>query len=157
LDHRVYAFDAHGCGATSCGPVWQADTGDVVYSSPAVANGVLYVGSQDQKLYAFSAAGTTGCAAPAPGSVKTCTPLWTATVGGSVYSSPAVANGVVYVGSDDGHLYAFDAAGQRNCNGSPKACNPLANVATNGPVQSSPAVESGTVFVGSADGGLYAY
>ena len=27
--------------------------------------------------------------------------------GACVYSSPAVANGVVYVGSDDGNVYAF--------------------------------------------------
>src|SRR5207249_11579981 len=33
----------------------------------------------------------------------------TAPTGGPIYSSPAVANGLVYVGSDDGNLYAFDA------------------------------------------------
>lgn len=32
---------------------------------------------------------------------------WTATTGSSVDSSPAVANGVVYVGSRDGKLYAY--------------------------------------------------
>ncbi len=46
------------------------------------------------KLYAFSAA--------------TGQPLWSAATGGSIESSPAVANGVVYVGSDDGSLHAFD-------------------------------------------------
>ena len=59
-----------------------------MYSSPAVANGVVYVGSFDAKVYALNA--TTGAT------------LWTATTGGDVISSPAVANGVVYVGSD-GH------------------------------------------------------
>jgi outer membrane protein assembly factor BamB len=34
---------------------------------------------------------------------------WTALISGS--SSPAVVNGVVYVGSADGNLYAFDATG----------------------------------------------
>ena len=38
---------------------------------------------------------------------RACPPLWTATTGGQVFSSPAVANGVVYVGSTDGKLYAF--------------------------------------------------
>jgi hypothetical protein len=33
--------------------------------------------------------------------------LWTSTNGGPVSSSPAVVNGVVYVGSDDGEVYAF--------------------------------------------------
>ena len=35
--------------------------------------------------------------------------LWTATTGGAVDSSPAVANGVVYVGSDDDKVYALNA------------------------------------------------
>ena len=35
--------------------------------------------------------------------------LWNYTTGGSVYSSPAVANGVVYVGSDDFNVYALNA------------------------------------------------
>jgi outer membrane protein assembly factor BamB len=32
---------------------------------------------------------------------------WSYTTGGYVWSSPAVANGVVYVGSWDGKVYAF--------------------------------------------------
>jgi outer membrane protein assembly factor BamB len=33
--------------------------------------------------------------------------LWSSTTGGSVDSSPTVANGMVYVGSNDGKLSAF--------------------------------------------------
>ena len=55
-----------------------------------MANGVVYVGSNDFKVYALNAA--TGAK------------LWSYTTGGLVYSSPAVANGVVYVGSDDGNV-----------------------------------------------------
>ncbi len=36
---------------------------------------------------------------------------WTFATGSSVQSLPAVANGVVYAGSGDGNLYAFDLAG----------------------------------------------
>src|SRR5690348_16640938 len=35
---------------------WSVPTGGGVQSSPAVANGVLYVGSNDRKLYALDAA-----------------------------------------------------------------------------------------------------
>ena len=101
-DNKLYAFDADGCGAATCEPLWTATTGGDIDSSPAVANGVVYVGSEDNKLYAFDA---DGCGA------ATCRPLWTATTGGNVDSSPAVANGVVYVGSDDNKLYAFAADG----------------------------------------------
>ena len=34
---------------------------------------------------------------------------WRVQTGGPGQSSPTVANGVVYVGSGDGHLYALDA------------------------------------------------
>ena len=62
-------------------------------SSPAVANGVVYVGSCDNNVYALNA--STGAE------------LWSYTTGTMGVSSPAVANGVVYVGSDDGKVYAF--------------------------------------------------
>ena len=69
-----------------------------MFSSPAVANGVVYVGSQDDNVYALNA--STGAR------------LWSFTTGGSVFfSSPGVANGVVYVGSEDFKIYAFDKTG----------------------------------------------
>lgn len=63
------------------------------FDGRAVANGIVYVGSDDNNLYAFNA--TTGAK------------LWNYTTGGAVESSPAVANGVVYVGSEDGNVYAI--------------------------------------------------
>jgi outer membrane protein assembly factor BamB len=134
---------------------WTTTTGGAFYySSPAVANGVVYVGSVEGELYAFDAAGATGCS----GAPKTCSPLWTATTGGAIYSSsPAVANGVVYVGSDDGKLYAFDAAGVTNCSGTPKTCSPLWTATIGGEVRTSPAVANGVVYVGDGSYGLYAF
>ena len=61
-----------------------------MYSSPAVANGVVYVGSYDKNVYALDA--------------KTGAKLWSYIAGGGVYTSPSVANGLVYVGSDDGNV-----------------------------------------------------
>src|SRR6476620_7541891 len=93
-----------------------------VRSSPAVAKGVAYVGGNAGDLHAFDAAGTTGCSGS--GVPKFCAPLWTGHTG-PISSSPAVANGVVYIGSDDGTFYAFDAVGTTGCSGSPKTCPPL--------------------------------
>jgi hypothetical protein len=136
------------------GVAWTATTGNAIYSSPAVANGVVYVGSNDHKLYAFDAAGVTGCS----GSPKTCLPLWTGSTTDIIFSSPAVANGVVYIGSDDNKLYAFDAAGITGCSGSPKTCTPLWTGATGNYIRfSSPAVANGVVYVGSDDAKLYAF
>ena len=155
-DGKLWAFDAAGkinCSGTpkSCTPLWSATIGPS-FSSPTVANGVVYVGSDDGNLYAFDAAGTTNCS----GTPKSCAPLWSATTGNSVESSPAVASGVVYVGSDDGNLYAFDAAGTTNCSGSPKSCAPLWR-ATAPTSFSSPAVVNGIVYVGAGDHKLYAF
>jgi outer membrane protein assembly factor BamB len=85
----VYALNA-----STGGKLWKHATGYLVYSSPAVANGVVYVGSDDHKVYALNA--------------KTGAKLWSYTAGTDVLPSPAVANGVVYVVSwDDGKIYAF--------------------------------------------------
>jgi hypothetical protein len=65
--------------------------------------------------------------------------LWTFTTGGAVETSPAVVDGIVYFGSDDGYVYAVDAA----------KGNLIWNYSTGGPVHSSPAVADGVVFVGS--------
>lgn len=138
-DGRLNAFDAAGCGASVCSPLWQGLAGkdSILESSPAVADGTVFVGAFDGRLYAF---GADGCGA------LTCKPLWTATTGASIESSPTVSGGVVYVGSDDGNLYAFDAAG---CGAA--RCDPLWVGAIGSPVfSSSPAVAHGMVFIGSA-------
>src|SRR5208283_4324334 len=76
--------------------LWNYTTGNLVdYSSPAVINGVVYVGSDDHYVYALNAA--TGAY------------IWSYKTGSSVDSSPAVANGMVYIGSEDHKVYALNA------------------------------------------------
>ena len=111
---------------------WSYATGDRVHSSPAVANGVVYVGSDDHNVYALNA--STGAK------------LWSYTTGDVVDSSPAVANGVVYVGSYDGNVYALNASTGAK----------LWSYTTGASVYSSPAVANGVVYVGSDDGNVYA-
>jgi outer membrane protein assembly factor BamB len=82
-------------------PDWSYATGNniysIIYSSPAVAGGVVYIGSYDDTLYALDA--VTGAR------------KWSYTTGNWITSSPAVANGVVYVGSWDDTIYAFHLPG----------------------------------------------
>jgi len=75
--------------------LWEFETGSAVSSSPAIgSDGTVYVGSQDNKLYAIN--GQTG--------VK----LWEFKTGRDVNSSPAIgSDGTVYVGSWDTKLYAI--------------------------------------------------
>lgn len=63
-----------------------------------------------------------------------------------VVSSPTIVDGIVYVGCDDSHVYALDAAtGDEEW-----------RFETDDRVVSSPTVSEGTVFVGSWDDHLYA-
>ncbi|MEI6841914.1 MAG: PQQ-binding-like beta-propeller repeat protein, partial [Methanomicrobiales archaeon] len=112
--------------------LWRFQTEGDVSSSPVVANGVIYVGSDDGHLYAIDA--VTG------------TEIWRFRTGDLVYSSPAASNGIVYSGSDDGHLYAIDAV----------MGTEIWKFRTDGDVTSSLAVSNGVVYVGSDDGHLYA-
>jgi outer membrane protein assembly factor BamB len=72
---------------------------------------------------------------------------WKFTTGAAVFSAPAVGgDGTVYLGSDDGNLYAVNPDGSRKW-----------KFATGFKVESSPAVgDEGTIYVGSGDDELYA-
>jgi len=113
-------------------PYWTAKTGNTINSSPAVANGIVYLGSDDHKLYAFNA--TNG------------TLLWAVSAGDRVYSSPTVSKGVVYFGSTDGKFYALDAT-----SGNPRWIAPIGNQ-----IYSSPVVVNDIVYFGSFDTKVYA-
>ena len=132
--------------ATRLQLAWQGQMGDLVdFSSPAVVEGVVYVGSFDGRLYAFNA---NGCA-PA----TLCQPLWSGATGNDITSSPAVVKGTVFIGSADHKLYAFAAKG---CGKS--TCAPLWKGATGGAIlDSSPVVVNGVVYVGDFDNKLYAF
>ena len=162
-DWATFHHDNTHAGFTLFGPdndgqlttSFTATTGGPVFSSAAVMNGVVYVGSLDSKLYAFDAGGTTNCG----GSPVSCNPLWTGVTpsGFSISSSPTVANGIVYIGSDDNFVYAFDANGETNCSGTPKTCAPLWADHTSSTVRSSPTVENGVLYIGSSHDTLEAF
>jgi outer membrane protein assembly factor BamB len=92
---------SHTGYSTSAGPMtnetmWNYTTGaDGVPGSPAVVNGIVYIGSDDGNLYALNA--TTG------------TLIWNYTVGPPGQSSPAVANGIVYIAAGYYYFYALNA------------------------------------------------
>jgi outer membrane protein assembly factor BamB len=73
--------------------------------------------------------------------------VWTFSTNGDVASSPAIAGNVIYVGSEDGCLYAINGTtGEK-----------LWEYTTGDQITSSPAVCDGMVYVGSHDGKLYAF
>src|SRR5665647_1655342 len=112
---------------------WSYTTGGIVYSSPAISNGMVYVGSYDGNVYALNAADGTK--------------VWSYVTGGTA-SSPAVANGLVYIGGTDGYIYALNAADGT------KLWSYWIGYGNAG--FSSPAVDNGVVYVGSQDHNVYA-
>jgi len=110
---------------------WTYTTGSEVRSSPAVADGIVFIGSNDSNVYALD---------QYSGAL-----VWSFTTGGWVQSSPAIADGKVYVGSFDGKVYCLDAS----------TGAPIWNYTTSGIVFSSPAVSGGNVYLGSLDHKVY--
>jgi len=112
--------------------LWKFATGGSVTCTPAVADGVVYLGSNDGNVYALDSA--------------TGTERWRVLTGPCYGSSPALANGVVYIGGNQ-YVFALDAATGKN----------LWTFATGNTVQSSPAVVDGRVYVGSTDENVYGF
>jgi eukaryotic-like serine/threonine-protein kinase len=78
-------------------PVWEQPfkTGDKIWSTPAVSDSTVYIGSYDHKLYALEAA---------TGEKK-----WEFESDGAFVSTPVVDGNTVYAGSFDKHFYAINA------------------------------------------------
>jgi outer membrane protein assembly factor BamB len=74
---------------------WKFKTEGKIFSSPAICNEVVYIGSEDHNMYAID---------ENSGKIH-----WKFTTGGAVHSSPAVYKNVVYFGSYDGFYYALNA------------------------------------------------
>jgi len=123
------AFDASYPEGTEPAPVWSFTTGAAILSSPAVANGLVFVTSEDNNVYALNA--------------STGSKVWEFGTSSPIDSSPAVVNGVVYV--DNGTLYALNASG----GGQIWADSGLEGA-------SSPTVAGGTIYIGSYNGNVYA-
>lgn len=94
-DGNLYAINGN-TGAV----VWSFKTDGAIASSPAVATGgtepVIVVGSDDGNVYFVLDNGTTAAQ------------MATFHIGAPVRSSPAIgSDGTIYVGADDGHVYAI--------------------------------------------------
>ncbi|ABF43167.1 Pyrrolo-quinoline quinone [Candidatus Koribacter versatilis Ellin345] len=135
---------------------WKFETKAQLHSSPAVANGVVYVGSTSRNLLAVD--------------LETGKLKWKFETGARIVSSPAVVDGVVYVASYDGNFYAVDAVTGKEkwkfkTGGEKRFAAPHLHGST--PVTetmpdpfdsylSSPVVVAGVVYFGSGDTNVYA-
>ncbi|MCW2979522.1 MAG: hypothetical protein JWO14_1249 [Solirubrobacterales bacterium] len=101
-----YGGDMNAVEAKNGQIVWQTGSlgtgvsGGEFYSTPAVADGRVYAGNNDDRVYSFDLS---------DGELA-----WTHSTGGYVYSGPTVATTqntppTVYIGSFDGNIYALNA------------------------------------------------
>ncbi|MBK7870454.1 MAG: PQQ-binding-like beta-propeller repeat protein [Saprospiraceae bacterium] len=128
-DGFMYALDRK-----SGQQVWRMDHKvSWVMSSPAIANGKVFVGSSDgQFVQAVD--------------LKNGQELWRFKVTAPVWSSPTAAEGIVYIGCADNRLYALNAeTGEK-----------IWRFRTNARILGTPIVADGLVYCGSDDGYLYA-
>ncbi|MBI3753911.1 MAG: PQQ-binding-like beta-propeller repeat protein [Deltaproteobacteria bacterium] len=102
------------------------------YSSPAIVDNIVYVGTADKYFYAID--------------LMKGRKIWEFKTTGAVESSPTVADGRVYFGTGDGVLYCLDT----------KDGHEIWRFQAATEIISSPAAEGGVVYLNSADDKLYA-
>lgn len=133
----IYSLDANTGHV-----IWQTRVGDQVYSSPALANGILYaVGVHSKSAVSWGLDAQTG------------KPRWQHSIPALVYASPTVVGHTLYLtvgkGFDpgDGGIEVLNAL-----NGQRQQAISLQSTAT-----SSVAVITSWLFFGAHDGNLYAF
>jgi outer membrane protein assembly factor BamB/tRNA A-37 threonylcarbamoyl transferase component Bud32 len=113
-------------------PLWSFKVEDAVRSTPLIYNGVVYVGSYDNNLWALDAQ---------EGGL-----VWKFATEGGIGSSPVYGGGSIFIGSSDYRLYAVNVRdGKRRW-----------TFKADGKIFTTPALELGLIFFGSDDGKLYA-
>lgn len=136
-DKHIYCLDLYS-GKLK----WAFSTDNLpIYSTPIVDNGIIYVGSgagqSECYLYAIS--------------LNTGTLIWKFKVYGSIFSSPTIANNILFFGAGDYNFYAID-----KFNG-----QLVWKYSTDGTsyrhFSSSPCYTDSSAIVGNDDGFLYAF
>lgn len=128
--HSGYTTSSDSTGSAKL--LWTCQTGRMVRSSPAVADGYVVVGSRDSQVFCLSASNGE--------------PLWKYPIKNEVWSSPALHEGLVYVGADDGYVYCLNVT----------TGELFWRSAVGGQVRSSPTIVDGCVYVGSGNNSVCA-
>ncbi len=123
-------------------PKWAFQAGGDIYSSPAVVDGRVYVGSGDKNLYCLNA--------------YTGQKIWNFTIGHYLRSSPTVVGGSVYIGADDGYFYALNAnTGTQIWKTPAGGFFPNVLDTNEADARSEPIIVGDKMYAGALDGRLY--
>jgi outer membrane protein assembly factor BamB/tRNA A-37 threonylcarbamoyl transferase component Bud32 len=110
--------------------LWAFECEDEIRGTPLVDDGIVYIGSYDNNLYALDA--------------KTGEFIWKYAAEGGITGRPAVEEDAIFIGSEDYRLHAVSKKGKM-----------LWLYYTDGPIRSSPVLSDGHVFFGSDDRHLH--
>jgi eukaryotic-like serine/threonine-protein kinase len=102
------------------------------YSSAAVTSQLVVIGGRDKMVHGVTLAGKG---------------VWTFATRARVESSPAIAGGRVFVGSNDGRFYVLNLTDGAK----------LWEFDAGAPLSASPAIANGRIVIGSQDGRLYCF
>jgi len=136
-DGSLYALQA-ATGAE----LWRFDTDGRIRSTPAIVDGIVFAGSTDGIVYALDlASGSEVWRHATEGAGMTSADLGVDRK--SIIAPVAVAEGLVFVGSRDGYMYALDQqTGERRWRFSHDGSWAM----------SAPAISDGTLYAGTSDG-----
>ena len=113
------------------GLLWVFKAGDMIESTAAIVDDVVYVGASDGFLYAINA--------------QTGKSTWKYQTTAPIKSSPSIYNGIIYFGDEDGIFHAVDIATRKK----------KWQYTTEGEIISSANFAGDRVLFGSYDGFLY--
>ncbi len=145
----LFAFNLDGTG------IWTADVGPIGYASPVIYEDAVYVVSKKTGQNPLTAYTQVVALDASSGSIK-----WNTTIGdiipelysNAAYSSPAVADGFLYVASPDGILYKIDTD-----DGSVVKTKTIWTKGVSSSIlRSSPAYADDMIYIGIPSGYLYA-
>jgi outer membrane protein assembly factor BamB len=103
---------------------WSAPLVRHTFSTPAIANGLVFVSDCSQNLHCFDA--------------ETGNPVWTEELQGETWSSPFVADNKVYVGTRRGTLHVLAASREKR---------PLATLPMITPISATPMAANGVLYI----------
>jgi outer membrane protein assembly factor BamB len=144
-DHYLYALDENG------GLLWRFKATGANWTKPVTDNQYLYFASMDHSVYALDLQySSSALSADKDGSLKlVAKPDWSLDLSAAIVSNPVLADGIMYVGTVDGHLYAIDVAAKEvkwSFNGDGKMAS----------IWGTPVLTANSVFVGDEDGNVFA-
>jgi eukaryotic-like serine/threonine-protein kinase len=127
----LYAFDPE-----TGQELWHVPANDLVLPAPAYADGVVYFGDSDGRMYAVDV------------EARALKPGWTFEAEEAIWASPLVEGQRVYVASMDHHVYALDT----------ETGEVVWSTRVGGAMAAAPTLdaETGTLYVGAFDGRVHA-